>query len=318
LAGIVFVLLLVIGYVVIVGYGHNTIKFNQDYFLLLISGILFSVFLIFQQYFIAQKRLIPFAISTLGVRALILIFNLASIFFFQGDIQCFILSIFCGTLVALLIVLVFSLNIFGSHLNFNGSVKELINFSLPLSLNAVISIGFTNGYRVLISTLIPLSSLAVFGLMSQIATAYYIGLTSIILPFNSAAYHYLEEKKGEANYVPSYQKRCIQLGLLGFFLTILGSWIMLKYFKGGVYFDGIKMLPILLFAQFFFVLYSHEYIVLSYFKRTSKITLASIIGVVLILTSFYPLILFFGVWGACIATLIGYLGQYLSARFFKK
>jgi O-antigen/teichoic acid export membrane protein len=308
---------MIIGYIVIVHFGYNAIHFNHEYVLLVISGILFSFFLIYQQYFIAAKRILPFTISTFGARAIVLIFNLASIFFFRADPQHFIYSFFIGTLVIFFALLLF-VDISKALAPKSEQTRAILSFSLPLTINSLISISFTNGYRVLISALIPFGSLAIFGLISQIAMAYYIGLTSLILPFNSSAYQYLEEQKGQVNRVPSYRKRCLILGITGIVCTLGISFFLLKFFKGGIYFEGFQMLPILLAAQFLFLLYSHEYIVLSYFNKTSKITLATLIGVLLILMTFYPLISSIGVWGVCIASLLGYSGQYFSAFFFSK
>ncbi len=310
-----FVFVMGTGYIVIEQLGYNLIKFDLEYVLLVVSGMIFSFFLIYQQYFVASKQIWLYAMVTLGIRLTILISNLGSLLMFDGDLNFFVYSYFISTCL-IFMVLLFYLDIFKLAKVSRESIKDVFSFSFPLAINSLISISFTNGYRVLISAILPFGGLALFGIISQIASAYYIGLSSLLLPHNPTAYQYLKEREGVTKVIPSYKKKCLQLGFGGFVIILGISFFILKYFKGGEYFDGFMMLPILLLAQFFFLLFSHEYIVLSNYQLTSRITLSTAIGIVLMLVTFYFLITFLGILGACLVSLIGYMGQYFSARIF--
>jgi O-antigen/teichoic acid export membrane protein len=312
-----FILVMIVGYIVIEILNYNFIKFDLMYSLLVISGMMFSFFLIFQQYFVASKQIWLYTMVSLGIRLIILIANLGTIFLFGGDLNFFVYSYFISTSI-IFIALLFYLDIFRLLKGSREFVRDIFSFSYPLAINSVLGISFTNGYRVLISSTIPFGGLALFGMISQISSAYYIGLSSLLLPHNPAAYQYLQEGNGSKKSIPSYKNKCLQLGIGGFVVVLGTSFLVLKYFKGGEYFDGFLMLPILLLAQFFFLLYSHEYIVLSYYKITSRITFSTTIGIVLMLSIFYFLTSTLGVWGACIVMLIGYIGQYFSAIIFKQ
>jgi O-antigen/teichoic acid export membrane protein len=313
-----FTILLILGYILINHCQFNLLTYNYEFILLVISGILFSFFLIFQQYFIASKQLSFYFLSSFGVRAVVLIFNVGSIWIFGPSVNSFVKSYFASTLLLFLIA-VSSLFFFSTRRAVRRDlIGEIFSFSTPLIFNGLISISFTNGYRILLSALIPFAGLAVFGIISQISSAYYIGLSSLVLPYNSSAYQYLQERhKENIREIPFYKAKIIQLGLSGFGGILIISFFLLKYFKSGLYFEGLKMLPVLLVGQFFFLMYSHEHIILSYWKNTSKITFSTLIGVTVILISFYFLVSGWGLWGACIVSLMGYLCQYVAAVTFK-
>jgi O-antigen/teichoic acid export membrane protein len=312
-----FIVLLLLGYILIYGFQIDLLKYDSEYILLMISGIFFSFFLIFQQYFIASKQLSFYFLSSFGVRIVILIFNLGSIWFFGPSINSFIKSYFISTLLLFLIA-AYSLGFFNvNQIVKRNLIREIFSFSTPLIFNGLVSISFTNGYRILLSTLIPFGGLAVFGIINQISSAYYIGISSLILPYNSIAYQYLQDKSNVRK-IHFYRSKLIQFGLIGFGGILMISFFLLKYFKSGLYFEGFKMLPVLLVGQFFFLMYSHEHIILSYWKKTSKITFSTLIGIMVMLLTFYPLVSVLGIWGACIVSVIGYLFQYLAAVVFKK
>jgi O-antigen/teichoic acid export membrane protein len=312
-----FVFLTLLGAVLILYFDFKLIDFSPEYLLLLISGIIFSFFLVFQQYFIASKQILFYAIFTIGVKAVILAFNLLSIYLYGSSIFYFVLSYFLTTSFLFLATIgIFQKSNRGVFQK--DFIKDLLLFSWPLSVNSLISSAFTNGYRILISSLMTLDHFATFGIISQIASAYYIGISAVVLPHNSEAYKELNKLGGKSKSVSSYFNKCVLVGVIGFVAIILVSIFVLKYLKNGIYFEGIKMLPILLLGQFFFILYSHEYIVLSYFRLTSRITFSTLSGIVLILTLFYPLINSLGVLGACIVVLIGYIAQYFIASMFRR
>jgi len=310
------IVVMIVGYVVIQQLGYDLIKFDLGYLLLAVSGMMFSFFLICQQYFVASKQIGLYALVSLGVRLILLIFNLGALLLFHGDLDFFVYSYFIAT-CSIFIILLFYLDIPRSSKINKGSIRDIFSFSFPLVINALLAIGFTNGYRVLISAILSFSGLALFGIISQIASAYYIGISSLLLPHNPAAYQYLQERNSLTKEVPKYKKKCVQLGSVGFIVILGMSLVFLRFFKGGEYYDGLMMLPILMLAQFVFLMYSHENIVLSFYKATLRITQSTFIGIVLMLLTFYFLISYFGVWGACLVTLIGYSSQYFSARIFK-
>jgi O-antigen/teichoic acid export membrane protein len=315
LSAILTFFLLIIGYIFINHLGYALLKFETEYIALVASGMFFSFFLIAQQYFVASRQIWLYTFSSLGIRATVLTFNLAAILLFSARLSYVVYSHLIGTSVF------FAISIFLFQLHRwpplkKIMLKEIRSFSFPLIMNSLISISFTNGYRILISALLPFASLAIYGIISQIATAYYIGLTAFVLPNNSAAYQYLREHPLEKS-APLYRTKLIRSGAIGVIATLIISFFVLRYFKDGIYLEGLKMLPLLLIGHFFFLLYSHDYVVLSHFKKTSRITLSTLIGISLILLNFYPMIAAWQLWGACITVCIGYLGQYLTASAFR-
>jgi O-antigen/teichoic acid export membrane protein len=312
-----FTLLLLVGHIFIYYLEFNLLQFTSEYIPLLASGILFSFFLVFQQFFIASRNLLFYFLTSFGVRAVLLVFNLGAIWIFGSSVKSFVTSYFIATIILFAVAIV-GHGFLRRKAN-AGLVREIFSFSSPLILNGLISISFTNGYRIIVSSLISFADLAVFGIISQIASAYYIGITSLILPRNSEAFQYLQnnanEKKRE---VPFFKARLLQYGLAGLICLLAISFLLLKYFKSGLYFPGFKMLPLLLVGQFFFLIYAHEHIVLSFWKKTSLITTSTSIGIAVILSTVYILTDWLGLWGVCLASGLGYICQYLAARIFSE
>lgn len=310
-------ILLLLGYVLINHFNLSLLRYESEYLFLALSGVQFSFFLIFQQYFVASNQLLAYFMSSFVVRLTILTFNLASILLFGDANSTFVGSYFVATTMLFTVGLI-SMGLFPKHNIINRELtSRIFSFSLPLIVNGLISTSFTNGYRLLLGTLIPLGSIAIFGIISQISSAFYIGLSALMLPFNSLAYQYLQEHNGFKR-VPFYFAKSFLFGIVGLIGVLIVGYFLLKYFKGGLYFSGIEMLPILLTGQFIFLLYSHEHIVLSYWAKTSRITMSTVIGIVVILASVFPLVAWLHLWGACIAATLGYVAQYIAAITFRK
>jgi O-antigen/teichoic acid export membrane protein len=309
-SAVLFLVLTAIGFVTIDILNFSTIKFQTEYMPLLLSGLFFSFLLIIQQFYVAARNIIPFALSTFGARVLLLMANLGVLAFgFRLDYFVYSYAIACSALFAIAVLT------FGIYFGAKRSatlMMEVRRFSLPLVMNGII-----NGYRVLIASLLSFGSLAVYGLISQLAAAYYIGFTALLLPHAATAYKFLQENP-QQNLVKQYRATVVRFGVPCLLLTLAASYFILKYFKSGLYQEGFIMLPILLIAQLIFALYSHEHIVLSFFKQTSRIVMSTTIGILLILSTFYFFVSAWQIWGACLVVLLGFAGQYVVAIYFRR
>lgn len=315
-SAVLMVVLLIAGYVAIELLDYRFVVFHTEYIALVVSGLFFSFGLIAQQYFVAAKNVWMYAVVSVGSRLLVLGANIAAILLFEPSVSSVVYSYFIATSI-FFVAAIFVFGLVRWFKPADGLLTEVRTFSLPLIVNAVFSIGFTNGYRVLISIWMTFANLAVYGIISQISMAYYIGLTALILPYNARAYKFLNEHPDMKN-VPELRAKCMQFGLSGVAAMLVVAYVFLMYFKDGIYLEGYRFLPILLVGQFFFVMYSHEYTVLSFLKRTRQITYATLTGILLILGTFWFFVSSWQLLGACLAILIGYFGQYSAAVTFKR
>ncbi|MCX8491996.1 MAG: oligosaccharide flippase family protein, partial [Cyclobacteriaceae bacterium] len=194
-------------------------------------------------------------------------------------------------------------------------LKDILAYSFPLMLYALGGIGYSHGYRIIISNWLSLKDLAVFSFTVQIAQIYYLTASSSVTGFYPKAYKALEENQGQVKSVAFYFKILLSLGLLLGACIFPLSYLLLKYFKNGTYISGIQILPILFMGQFVFLLYGYNYILCTFYKETKILTYSMLAGVTVSLILAKILLNESKLWGAAIPMLSGLTVQFVLSWY---
>jgi O-antigen/teichoic acid export membrane protein len=192
-------------------------------------------------------------------------------------------------------------------------LKEIFFYAFPLMIYALGGIGYSHGYRVIISTWLRYDDLAMFTLASQISMVYYLAASSSITGFAPRAYKALEEQQGDPRAIRFYFKILLAIGLGMGVLVVPASYMFLLFFKGGAFYNSTLILPMLLLGQFFFLLYNYNYILSTFYKETNILTYSMVAGVSVSLILAVILVEKENLWGAAIPVTCGLFIQFVTS-----
>jgi O-antigen/teichoic acid export membrane protein len=194
-------------------------------------------------------------------------------------------------------------------------LKDIFTYAFPLMIYSLGGIGYSHGYRLIISTSLGYHDLALFTLASQIALVYYLTVSSCTTGFYPKAYKKLEEQQGDPRAIRFYLKILLVLGVGGAIVIVPLSYLFLAYFKQGSFYNSTQVLPFLLIGQFFFFLYSYSYILCTFYKKTKILTYAMSVGIICSLLLASLLVksgnLHGNLQGAAISVMCGLFAQFL-------
>lgn len=307
-------LLSLLGYFLILQRHFLLIDYYSEFLPILVGSFLFSFIEIFVCFFIVKEEPIKYAIGLVVSRLTIFLLLHASIYLFQESSFHFALSILFSGLAQFVIASIF-FKVYPIRKVDKGHVREIVLYSLPLMLYALGGIGYSHGYRIVISSWLSLSNFAVFSFTAQITQIYYLTASSSVTGFYPKAYKALEDSNGQARSINFYFRILLSLGLFLAVCVLPVGYLLLKYFKGGQYFEGSKILPVLFIGQFVFLLYGYNYILCTYYKRTDILTYSMLAGVMVSLFTAWVLLPESRLWGAALPTLAGLTIQFMLSWF---
>ena len=301
-------------------FNSNTFS-NVDTINLIIAGFLLSFSSIFQQVFIPEQK--PFIYSIVSFISKNCTYFAILIFVLFGIHS--ISSIAVGCILASMISLVVTFSFLRVKPFFSGNVlliKEIFLFSYPLSINTISSFGFTNGYRLILSIFLSLKELSLYTMANQISAGFYMVASAYATGIIPKIFNDLNKESDKKKIFAYYKKFLIRNGFVFFFIVIIFSYPLLSFFKGGEYFGAFAILPILLIGQLIFFVYSSNYILLIYSKKTLQITISMVLAAMISLSFTKLLVPIWGLWGAGFSIIIAYsilysISYYFARKLFK-
>lgn len=304
------ILLAIIGYQVVAVHSLIKLDYYKEFLPLLFGAFFFSFTEIFPNFYVVREKPLPYAMWLIGSRATVFIAVHIAIFVFgESAFHVSQLLLFGSLMLAVTGAVTFNVyrivNLRRSHL------RELFLYSVPLMIYALGGIGYSHGYRVIISNWLTYENLGIFTLTNQIALVYYLTAASCITGLYPKAYKTLEEHAGRPSAINFYFRILLYLGLG--LMAVIGplGYLFLRFFKDGGFEPGLKILPVLLASQFIFFLYSYNYILCSFYKKTQIITYSMLAGVATSLLTAYVLLPEFSLMGAAIPIVSGVVVQFI-------
>lgn len=283
------VLFLATGYFGIVSKKLLAIEYYREFVPIVFASFFYSFVEIFPNLFVAQEKPMKYALCLVTARLTIFTLLHASVLIFNESSFHVALALLLSGLL-LNIAGIFLFGILPLSPIRPRQIKEIFVYAFPLMVYALGGIGYSHGYRVIISTWLSYSDLALFSLASQIALVYYLTAASCMNAFSPKAYKALELHHGNPKAIKFYIKLLLVVGL-GIGVTVIpASYIFLRYFKDGAFHESASVLPYLLLGQFFFFMYSYNYILCTFYKKTRILTYSMFAGVTVSLSLAFMLI----------------------------
>lgn len=311
LLGIVIVLvLLALGYGLLFLQRLLPLDYHTEFVPVLIGAFLFSSTEIFPSFFVAGERPQYYALTLIGGRlTTFVLLHLGLYLYGESAHHISMMLLWSGVVIFLANIILFRLysvtNVAWREL------KEILVYAFPLMIYALGGIGYSHGYRVVISKWLTYEDLAIFTMANQIAMIYYLIAASCVVGFQPKAYRTLEAHDGRPRAIRFYLQILLAVGV-GLMLLILPlSYVFFAYFKGGSFLAASRIAPILVFGQFIYFLYGYNYILSTFYKKTRLLTYSMVAGVStsLILTS--VLLDTSSLWGATVPVVTGILVQFV-------
>ena len=258
----------------------------------------------------AQEKPLPYAAWLISTKFSIFLLLHATIYFFGESSRHVAFALFLsGLILFLAVALIFRLQRL-SPIN-KADLNEILKYAFPLMIYALGGIGYSHGYRVIISKWLTYQDLALFTMANQIAMVYYLTAVSCVIGFQPKAYTSLEGQHGHPRAARFYLQILLLTGLGLAILMLPAGYVFLKHFKGGSFLPAFNILPILLGGQFLYFLYGYNYILATYHKKTRLLTYSMLAGVMTSLFLTSVLLDASSLLGAALPVVCGITIQYL-------
>ncbi|MEE9354175.1 MAG: oligosaccharide flippase family protein [Methylococcaceae bacterium] len=204
------------------------------------------------------------------------------------------------------------------HVGFNASIKvckKLFGFSLPIKIATIGSFYLAFGDRYILNQFTDLTQVGLYAL------GYKFGFIFMLLSWTPFEKIWDSEKYAihkTENAVATYQKTFLYFNIIMITLGLCISLFvkdLLKIMSAPEFHSAYKIVPIIIFAYIFqaWSKYCDLGILLS--KKTSHIAIAEAIAVVIITIAYLSLIPAYGIYGAAVATVIGFIVRFLWINY---
>ena len=201
---------------------------------------------------------------------------------------------------------------------FHASIKmckKLFGFSLPIKIAAIGSFYLAFGDRYILNQFTDLTQVGLYSL------GYKFGFIFMLLswtPFEKIwdSEKYAIHKTGNA--LATYQKTFLYFNI---FMITLGLCIslfvkdLLKIMSAPEFHSAYQIVPIIIFAYLFQAWSKYCDLGIFLSKKTSHIAIAEAIAVVIITIAYLSLIPMYGIYGAAVATVIGFIARFLWINY---
>jgi O-antigen/teichoic acid export membrane protein len=228
----------------------------------------------------------------------------------EGRILGISLSFLIFTIIGIFIL--YKNNLIESKININ-SIKNSLNFGLPLVPHSIAGIFLSMSDRIFIANMLDVSSVGIYAIAFQISSAISI----IMLSINQAWAPNLNEK---LNSNPTFAekvkivKQTYKIAIIMIIITIifiLFSPLIYNLFINEKFYAGVSITIFLsiafLFKGFYFLVTNYIF----FLKKTKYLSMITILSSIIISVLNYFLIPKFGIMGSSIATLICWILQFL-------
>lgn len=309
--------LLLLGYKFLVIEHFLQIDYYSEFLFVLFAAFLFSFTEIFPNFFIAEEKPYKYAVYLILSKASVFSVLLLGVYFYGESSVQLSGMLFLGSTILFIVGAIY-FRIFNFIQVKIENLKEILIYALPLMVYALGGLGYSHGYRVIISNSLTYKDLAVFSLASQLASVYYLGASSSITGLYPKAYKRLEESGGKPETIRFYLRALIYVGLGMQLLILPVVYLFLLYFKEGEFLSAFHILPVLVVGQFVFFLYGYNYILCTFYKKTNILTYSMFAGVITSLLLSFLLVRESNVFLASIPVVCGLIVQFMTSLFVIK
>ncbi|WP_294950265.1 oligosaccharide flippase family protein [uncultured Eubacterium sp.] len=195
-------------------------------------------------------------------------------------------------------------------------IKHALKISLPLILHGAALNILSNSDRIMITWLADASQSGIYSLsysLGMITYAITLSIDGIWIPWFT---NKMKEKSyDEINYITKDYIKLITYIMCG---LIIVSPEILKILASKSYWEGIKLMPIIIVANFLFFAYNIYSNLEHYYKKSNQITALTILAAVLNLVLNYIFIPKFGYVAAAFTTAISYFVIFILHSIYSK
>lgn len=195
-------------------------------------------------------------------------------------------------------------------------IKHALKISLPLILHGAALNILSNSDRIMITWLADASQAGIYSLVYSLGMVTYaitLSIDGIWIPWFT---NKMKEKSyDEINYITKDYIKLITYIMCG---LIIVSPEILKILASKSYWEGIKLIPIIIVANFLFFAYNIYSNLEHYYKKSNQITALTILAAVLNLVLNYIFIPKFGYVAAAFTTAISYFVIFVLHSIYSK
>lgn len=195
-------------------------------------------------------------------------------------------------------------------------IKHALKISLPLILHGAALNILSNSDRIMITWLADASQAGIYSLVYSLGMVTYaitLSIDGIWIPWFT---NKMKEKSyDEINYITKDYIKLITYIMCG---LIIVSPEILKILASKSYWEGIKLMPIIIVANFLFFAYNIYSNLEHYYKKSNQITALTILAAVLNLVLNYIFIPKFGYVAAAFTTAISYFVIFILHSIYSK
>lgn len=195
-------------------------------------------------------------------------------------------------------------------------IKHALKISLPLILHGAALNILSNSDRIMITWLADASQAGIYSLVYSLGMVTYaitLSIDGIWIPWFT---NKMKEKSyDEINYITKDYIKLITYIMCG---LIIVSPEILKILASKSYWEGIKLMPIIIVANFLFFAYNIYTNLEHYYKKSNQITALTILAAVLNLVLNYIFIPKFGYVAAAFTTAISYFVIFILHSIYSK
>lgn len=195
-------------------------------------------------------------------------------------------------------------------------IKHALKISLPLILHGAALNILSNSDRIMITWLADASQAGIYSLVYSLGMVTYaitLSIDGIWIPWFT---NKMKEKSyDEINYITKDYIKLITYIMCG---LIIVSPEILKILASKSYWEGIKLIPIIIVANFLFFAYNIYSNLEHYYKKSNQITALTILAAVLNLVLNYIFIPKFGYVAAAFTTAISYFVIFILHSIYSK
>jgi len=209
---IITLLLLILGYTFLEWKKLLPFSYYSEFIPIVLASYFYSSTEIFPSIFIAQEK--PFKYAFFLISSRFVIFGLLHVAIFViGESSFFVAMalLFSGLFMFALNILI--IKSFPTFEIDRIHIKEIFMYSFPLMIYALGGIGYSHGYRIIISSSLSFDEQASFTIASQIAMVYYLTAASVITGYYTKVYSALEKQNGDPRAIRFYLKLLFGIGL---------------------------------------------------------------------------------------------------------
>ena len=221
-------------------------------------------------------------------------------------------EVFFTTLFAVILAIYYSK---GNKFN-KQYIKHGLKISVPLILHGAALNILSNSDRIMITWLADASQAGIYSLVYSLGMVTYaitVSIDGIWIPWFT---NKMKEKSyDEINYITKDYIKLITYIMSG---LIIVSPEILKILASKSYWEGIKLIPIIIVANFLFFAYNIYSNLEHYYKKSNQITALTILAAVLNLVLNYIFIPKFGYVAAAFTTAISYFVIFILHSIYSK